>query len=152
VPGCTSTTDVNAFKGTYPELENLLLRKDAPMTVMDQPDRAYLYNASSVIGSALQGSETATVRDTVDYNKTGTMALNLVTSIKAMANDIKALNTKLDLLVNKDFVDENAIAQSVLAGLSAETIVNAIIAGVGPEVANDVVTLLASKLTGTTNA
>jgi hypothetical protein len=108
---------------------------------------AWLYNASSVEGSAWQGSATAPVRDSA--GKTGTMQLGLVQTINAIAADVAALKTQL---ATKDMVDEQEVARQVLAALTPAAVADAVVAALPSDLAVQVVTELSQRLNGAGSA
>jgi outer membrane murein-binding lipoprotein Lpp len=76
----------------------------------------------------------------------------LVKQIKALSTDVATLKTQLDQLATKDPVDEQAVAQQVIAALTPAAIADAVIAGLPKELAAQVISELSQRLAATGTA
>lgn len=111
IPGCSDATDVNAYRGTLDQLTTLLTGGDT-MGTLDNPQAAWLHNASANIGDALQMHTTSPVRG--DQGQPGVMELKLVTTLQQLAADMTAVKASLAAPV-----DQAKLASDIAAALIA---------------------------------
>lgn len=122
VPGASTTTDINAYRGTVPQLISLLQGKVGSMPTLTDEDalaeawrvEALAHNRTTVLGGPLKGEAVETV---VRINK-------ISTDLATLAGKTSTVTLSAD--------DRAAIAAAVLAGLNmtalAETLADTIMA------------------------
>jgi hypothetical protein len=143
IPGASSATDVNAYRGTLAQLTARLTGSTQEDDVTPAQE-AWLYTVSSIDGSAWQGSETASVRD--EAGKTGVLTLGLVRTINMMAANVAVLKTQLADVAGRPPVDPAEVARDVLAALTPASIADAVIAALPADLATQVVNELSTRL------
>jgi len=140
--GGQTTSDANAFRGTLAQLTALV----APGWEDDMPSVDDLLNADKIpndINPGVKGqpgyNEFMTVEWALRYASRASLALD---EARAARKDIAVLSAQLKTLTGKDFVDEQAVIDGVLAGLP----VDAIVAAIPEDMAQQVVDKLAARM------
>lgn len=146
VPGCSSATDVNAFRGTKTQLVATFTGQEDDMTLDEHNWLMQVYNATFFGGSSMGPATTK-----INATSAGNALIDLIQNLRV---DMATVKSQLTALSTKDFVDEGAIATAVatsvqaavLAGLSAQQIAEQVVAVLPPELAADVVSELGRRI------
>lgn len=119
---------------------------------MDNVEKALLFNASSISASEARMSDSApTKKLDGSYADGAPLPMTSVIVMKQLAADVAEVKVNLAAVLGKDWTDEQAIVDGVLAGLAgltADAIAERLATALPAELAADVVAALGAKLTG----
>jgi hypothetical protein len=135
VPGLAPPTDINAFRGSAAQLRTLLTEGDDMPTVDE---------IASAVADKLVRSNT--VPWTANKYSVGGAIYDTTLVTRRTEAAVAAVRADLAAYAGRDPVDEQAIADAVLAGLTPEAIADRIVALLPADLAGQVVTLLGQRL------